>query len=100
MGADGHTASLFPHSEALREQLRLVRMNQAHGVTPAQRVTMTYPLLNSARFIAVMVTGRSKAEALRKVADASLTATLRSIRGIVPTSGELRWYLDAEACGA
>ena len=100
MGADGHTASLFPHSEALDERERLVRLNSATaGITPAPRVTMTYPILNSARFVAVMVTGKSKAAMLKHVAD-DRAADYHDlpIKGIDPTSGELRWYLDGEAC--
>jgi 6-phosphogluconolactonase len=103
MGADGHTASLFPHSEAQEERTRLIRFNTASaGVTPAQRVTMTYPIINSARFVAVLVTGKSKAEALQRVASrSSAPAAYRElpILGVKPTSGELRWYLDADACG-
>src|SRR5262245_41366302 len=49
MGADGHTASLFPHTDPLHEKSRLVRFNIAANANPIERVTMTYPLLNSAR---------------------------------------------------
>jgi 6-phosphogluconolactonase len=102
MGADGHTASLFPHSEALDERSRLVRLNTATpGITPQRRVTMTYPILNSARFVTVMVTGKSKAAMLKRVAeDRAADHHELPIRGIDPSSGELRWYLDGEACGA
>ena len=100
MGADGHTASLFPHTEPLRERQRLVRFNVAPGATPGKRVTMTYPLINSARFVVVMVTGRAKAATLQRVVDAGLGADELPIKGVEPSSGELRWYVDAEACGA
>jgi 6-phosphogluconolactonase len=102
MGADGHTASLFPHSEALDEHQRLVRFNSATpGIMPARRVTLTYPILNSARFVAVMVTGKSKAAMLKRVAeDRGAEVADLPIKGVDPTSGELRWYLDGEACGA
>lgn len=100
MGADGHTASLFPGTEPLREQQRLVRFNTATGgATPARRVTMTYPLINSARFVAVMVTGKSKAQMLQRVSDPESGAQELPIKGVDPSSGELRWYVDAEACG-
>jgi len=100
MGADGHTASLFPNSDALSERDRFTRFVVAHNVKPSKRVTMTYPLINGSRFIAVLVTGASKAEALQRVADASESKLDVPIKGIEPVSGELRWYLDAEACGA
>lgn len=102
MGPDGHTASLFPHSAALEEHERLVRMNMATaGIVPQRRVTMTYPILNSARFVAVMTTGKGKAAMLKRVAeDRAADFHELPIKGINPSSGELRWYLDAEACGA
>ncbi|MEO8246432.1 MAG: 6-phosphogluconolactonase [Chloroflexota bacterium] len=61
MGPDGHTASLFPDSEALDETERWVVGNYA----PAQeawRMTMTYPLINAARDVLFVVTGADKAE--------------------------------------
>lgn len=100
MGADGHTASLFPHSEALQEKQRLVRFNVSEHATPPKRVTMTFPIINSARFVAVMVTGSAKAATLRRVCEPDSGADDLPIKGVDPTSGELRWYLDAEACGA
>ncbi|QOJ16836.1 MAG: 6-phosphogluconolactonase [Phycisphaeraceae bacterium] len=99
MGADGHTASLFPYSDAVNEDARLVRLNRG-GQTPSPgRVTMTYPLLNSARYVAVMVTGFSKAETIRRVASARDTVQELPILGVRPTGGDLVWYLDREAAG-
>jgi 6-phosphogluconolactonase len=67
MGADGHTASLFPGSPALDEQQRLVVLNDGDRVdAPRPRMTMTYPLLNRARLIALLVTGASKKPALER----------------------------------
>ena len=71
MGADGHTASLFPFNEALGETKRLVCGVTAPNADPPDRVTMTYPLINSARMIAVLVTGEGKAETVRR--DSSLS---------------------------
>ncbi len=100
MGGDGHTASLFPYSDALREEARLVRFSEASaGIDPAERLTMTYPLINSARFIAVLVTGTAKAGVLEKVAKGKETKDELPIKGVMPLNGELRWYLDAGACG-
>lgn len=116
MGADAHTASLFPHSPALMESLEamrpapkngmprdmpLVRINAGPTVTPPDRVTMMLPLINASRFIGVLTTGKSKAATLRRVAarvgDASALAEL-PILGVRPLGGEQRWYLDFEAC--
>ncbi|MBL0928170.1 MAG: 6-phosphogluconolactonase [Phycisphaerales bacterium] len=114
MGSDGHTASLFPRSTALRESARLVAINAGPAVTPPDRVTMTYPLLNAARFIAVLVTGAGKRPTLARVAAALAPATAAPtpapaantpddyqslpILGIKPVGGVLRWYLDHAAC--
>ena len=99
MGADGHTASLFPHSQVLHEDERFVRFAFARHATPAKRVTMTYPLINSARFVAILVTGASKAPMIQRVAAGRETVDDLPVRGLQPMSGELHWYLDAEACG-
>lgn len=101
MGEDGHTASLFPQSPALNEKLRWIAINTGPAVTPPDRVTMTFPLLNRAREIAVLVTGAKKSEALRRV-DARLHSNGPEpqnlpITGIDPEEEQLIWYLDAEA---
>lgn len=70
MGADAHTASLFPRSPALSEARRLVRINAGPTVTPPDRVTMTLPIINASRFIAVLVTGAGKRETLARVSAA------------------------------
>jgi 6-phosphogluconolactonase len=100
MGADGHTASLFPHTAPLREQQRLVRFNTYPQVDPPRRVTMTLPLINSARFVAVFVVGESKAPMIKRIAVADAGVDEIPIRGVSPLNGELRWYLDAAACGS
>lgn len=101
MGGDGHTASLFPHSAALEETDRLVAINTG-GETPSPgRVTMTYPLINSARMVAVMVAGFSKFDAIQRLAHGEKeTVQTLPIMGIMPVGGELKWYLDSEAAGA
>ena len=65
LGADGHLASLFPRSEALRETTRLVT---APWVDPLQvrRITITPPVVRSATTLLVLVGGEEKAEALRR----------------------------------
>src|SRR5690606_18606296 len=67
MGDDAHTASLFPHSPALAERERLIAVNAGERVTPPDRVTMTFPLLNAARRIAVLVTGEKKAPTIQRI---------------------------------
>jgi len=111
MGDDTHTASLFPHSPAIHEREKLVAVNAGEHVTPPDRVTMTFPLLNAARRLAVLVTGAKKAAALRRVESQLQTAgpdpVAVPITGIQPGTanvgdalpGDLTWYLDAPAAG-
>lgn len=110
MGADAHTASLFPGSPALMERERLVAINSGPAVTPPDRVTMTYPLLNSARYVSVLVTGESKRSTVARLAEASArgpeplagAAGIEReypILGVRPLGdGLLRWFLDHDAC--
>jgi 6-phosphogluconolactonase len=122
MGSDGHTASLFPRSAALLADLHdgrpmaaglrgpdepdLVRINSGPGVTPPDRVTLTLPMINASRFVAVLVTGAGKRPMIeRLVAAESAGHSAASIAdlpilGVRPIAGELRWYLDADAAGA
>ncbi|HZW07887.1 MAG TPA: 6-phosphogluconolactonase [Phycisphaerales bacterium] len=108
MGADGHTASLFPRSRALRDHSlppRMVLINSGPEVTPPDRVTMTQHLINASRFIAILVTGASKRPTIARIAAAHAAGELATdtpddlpILAIKPKAGELRWYLDHEAC--
>jgi 6-phosphogluconolactonase len=103
MGADGHTASLFPRSPALDSKGRLVLINAGPKVTPPDRVTMTFDLLNASRFVGVMVTGEKKRATVARVAAAvkgrgTEASDNLPILGVRPLAGELRWYLDGAAC--
>ncbi len=106
VGDDGHTASLFPHSPVLEVADRWVAVNAGPHVTPPDRLTMTFPLLNAAREVAVLVTGTKKAATLARVEEQLRTAgpdvDSLPITGIDPEShagGELTWYLDPAAAG-
>jgi 6-phosphogluconolactonase len=102
MGPDGHTASLFPESPALDESRRLVVLNDgAHVMPPRPRMTMTYPLLNRARLIALLVTGASKQPALARALSNPHDLHGLPVTGIVPAPGsKLLWCLDREAAPA
>jgi 6-phosphogluconolactonase len=68
MGPDGHTASLFPGTDALAERERLVIPNWVPQLD-AWRLTLTYPILNAARMVNVVATGEEKAWAVRAMRD-------------------------------
>jgi 6-phosphogluconolactonase len=99
MGPDGHTASLFPNSRALSVTDRLVTLNDGPTVVPPDRVTMTYTLLNASRMLAPLVMGSEKAEMIARIANGDDPSHDIPIKGIDPIGGNLRWYLDASACG-
>jgi 6-phosphogluconolactonase len=99
MGPDGHTASLFPATPALDERERLIVLNDGERVIePRPRMTMTYPLLTHAYFIALLVTGESKQEALRAVAANPDDFHSRPVAGVIPAAdARMIWYLDQAA---
>ncbi len=97
LGDDGHTASLFPGTEALAEQRKLVTMGQApKGV--ATRLTLTLGVLNRATVVLFLVTGAGKAETVRAVIEPrnQKERALPAAR-IQPASGHLIWLLDRSA---
>ncbi len=103
MGDDGHTASLFPGSAALHESVRLVAHNDGAAVKPPARLTMTYPLLNAADHVAILVTGSGKSATLQAVAqqlhDHGPDPDKYPVTGLQLDSDELVWYLDPQAAG-
>ena len=95
LGADGHTASLFPGTPALDERRALVTATCAPDLKTA-RITMTLPLLNAARRILFLVTGTGKADAVRLVLDSGASAGVPAAR-VQPGEGRVDWILDAAA---
>lgn len=101
MGADGHTASLFPGSPALATRGRLAVAVEPgpQARPPVQRITLTLEAINQARQVHILVTGRSKAlTAGRVLASHEASARDYPVARVRPT-GELWWHLDSEAAG-
>jgi 6-phosphogluconolactonase len=96
MGADGHTASLFPYSEALQKRDRL-----AVACTMPQkdtwRVTLTWPVIDHARSVFFLVSGTEKAEILKEVLTGPHDPERLPSQLIWPTSGILTFILDKAA---
>lgn len=97
MGPDGHTASLFPDSEAMNEQSRLVVANWVAKFN-THRITFTFPVLNRAAEVMFMASGADKAEMVHQVLEAKNVPPLPSQR-VQPTDGKLLWILDEAAAG-
>lgn len=99
MGDNGHTASLFPGTAALREQARWV-VPQYVEVMQTWRVTMTAPLINAARHVAYFVEGAGKAGILQRVLHGPYDPDVLPAQMIQPVDGQLHWLVDAAAAGS
>lgn len=95
MGDDGHTASLFPHTEALTVDDRLITVGNKDG---QPRLTFTAPLINQARCVLFVIAGANKRPALKQVFATQGDDAQYPSRLIQP-QGELLWLLD-QAAGA
>jgi 6-phosphogluconolactonase len=92
LGADGHTASLFPDTAALEERTRWAIENHVEKLN-AWRVTLTLPIINAARQVTFLVSGAAKADALARIqAGEPLPAGL-----VQPTEGRVMWLVDQQA---
>jgi 6-phosphogluconolactonase len=96
LGPDGHTASLFPDSEALAvddPDVLVVANVDPRGTNPHPRLTLTYPGIARGRLVVLTVAGASKHDALARIlADEDLPAG--RVEG-----GDVLWLVDAEAVG-
>lgn len=93
MGDDGHTASLFPHTDALLVRDRLITV----GNKDAQpRITFTAPLINQGRCVMFVVAGANKRPALAQVF-APVADDFTYPSRLIKPQGELWWLLDQAA---
>ena len=96
MGEDGHTASLFPHTEAIHEMGRLVAANHIPQ-KDTWRVTLTLPVLNQAREVFFLIGGADKAAVLSEVFTGPSDVERLPSQLIWPASGILTLILDKAA---
>jgi 6-phosphogluconolactonase len=94
IGADGHTASLFPGSPALDEHRRLV-LPVVGNKPPADRMTITPPVIEAARRIAVIATGPDKASVVARALEGPLAP--KEVPAQLARRGA--WFLDRAAAG-
>ncbi len=96
-GEDGHTASLFPASTALREKKRLA-VPVFREAPKQNRVTLTLPALNHATHILFLASGRAKAGVVHEVVEDGNPKQYPA--GLVqPAGGSVTWLIDREAAG-
>jgi 6-phosphogluconolactonase len=96
LGNDGHTASLFPHTAALHEVDRLAIANHVPQ-RDTWRITLTWPVINSARSVFFLVSGQEKAAILKEVLTGPLDLERLPSQLICPSSGILTLILDKAA---
>ncbi len=94
VGKDGHIASLFPGEPTSDKGNSLLEVVTG-GDPYLPRITMTYPVLNHARQIVFLATGKKKALILKTVFEDS--QALVPARRICPSNGRLTWILDRDA---
>ena len=96
MGDDGHTASLFPGTKALREQGSLVVANWVPHLD-AHRITSTLPFINAARNVVVLATDVGKTDAVKRVFQPEGTDEAPPIAQVHPMGNGAQWYLTSSA---
>jgi 6-phosphogluconolactonase len=97
MGDDGHTASLFPHTDALNEMIRIAVANHVPQQKESWRVTLTWPVINEAQDVFFLIAGKSKAQRLRDVLLGKYDPETLPSQLIRPSNGKLLMLLDRDA---
>jgi 6-phosphogluconolactonase len=96
VGADGHTASLFPGDPALAERDRLaVAVEGPPQLAPRERVSLTLPVLNRAREVLLLVAGADKHAVVEQILAGDIELPAARVRGSERTT----WLLDRQAAG-
>jgi len=96
LGPDGHTASLFPHTEGLHEMARIVIANHVPQ-KDVWRITLTWPVITQGREVAFHIEGAEKAEMVRTVFAGTYDPETWPAQLIRPASGKLTLLLDTAA---
>ena len=95
MGGDGHVASLYPDSSALGVTDRSVVSVYVEKLN-SWRVTLTYPVLNAARYIMLLVAGEAKAPVVAQALAPGISEQSYPVQRLAPR-GKLEWFLDKGA---
>jgi 6-phosphogluconolactonase len=99
LGPDGHTASLFPNTPAVREVTCWTAAVRHRSPPPPciDRVTLTLPVINAALNVTFLVIGADKADILARVLQNLPKPDLLPAQAVKPKEGCLRWLLDRSA---
>lgn len=97
MGDDGHTASLFPHTEALQEMMRVAVANHVPQQKQSWRVTLTSPVINAGREVFFLIDGAKKADPVGRVLTGAYDPETLPSQLIQPQNERLLFLLDRAA---
>ena len=96
MGDDGHVASLFPGTDALREPRKLAMPVYVKRLD-SWRVSLTFNVINHARHVVLLACGKSKAAMVRRALRESPGAEPLPVQLVQPLGSRLEWRLDKDA---
>jgi 6-phosphogluconolactonase len=96
LGTDGHTASLFPESDALKVQNQICVATK-HPTSGQDRLTLTLPVINRAERVTFFIVGKEKSKIISEIFNHEINYTQYPAVLINPESGILEWYLDKKA---
>ena len=99
MGEDGHTASMFPGSEVLNIKDKICAVS-AHPESGQKRVTLTLPVINHAKKVTFLVTGKSKSRVISEIFNRATGFDHYPVSLIHPSHGEIEWLLDTAAASS
>ncbi|SHI83386.1 6-phosphogluconolactonase [Arenibacter nanhaiticus] len=96
MGDDGHTASIFPHEIELWNAEDFCEV-AVHPDSGQRRITLTGKVINNAKTVAFLVTGKGKAEKVTKIINEEPGSHVYPASLVAPATDNLIWFLDEEA---
>ena len=99
LGSDSHTASLFPHTAALRETEKLAVANWVEKLNDF-RLTITFPVINNASNVIFLVAGAEKVQAVTNVLEGPFDPDDFPAQRVRPENGILYWLLDKAAASS
>ncbi|XP_010940917.1 probable 6-phosphogluconolactonase 4, chloroplastic [Elaeis guineensis] len=98
MGPDGHVASLFPGHPLLNENQRWVTFIKHSPKPPPERITFTFPVINSSAYVALVVTGAGKAGAVHKALGSGQSSSdMLPVEMVSLKDGKFSWFTDKAA---
>jgi 6-phosphogluconolactonase len=97
IGPDGHTASLFPSHTVIDEKFAWVSPVEGAPKPPSNRITLTLPVINSARHIAWVVNGPGKADIVARILNPPPGSVTLPAGRVYPSNGDMLWFIDRAA---